>query len=351
MTPAPLSPVRTPPALTWRAVREALGVHGRPVQSPGAGAASLEVTLPSSEPPRTRAAALLHDGWLRAHHVAPDDIPGRAAAHSPPIGAFCDGVQESRVVAWVGAIPVVHARAAAVVRVRRDRRLATWGDGMQAADALYLPVQAVPSDVRRALGALGVAIVDTGAEELAPEETHPQLLLRRAVHLVQRAREALECTLAERWCADERALLYLDGGLPASASVLASGRAVGVVKSHHTLYAAGAALAAVMSLGAGERSSVLVVETRWRPPVASWYLRLRAADGGDPLWGIARLEYPLDALRWGGADPDETANALSRAVLAEAAPLALPDARWDTMAYGIRDCEVYLRAALGRLAR
>ena len=40
----------------------------------------------------------------------------------------------------------------------------------------------------------------------------------------------------------------------------------------------------------------------------------------------------------------ERAGAVSRWILAERAPLALPDARWDRMVYGIRDCEEYLRA-------
>jgi hypothetical protein len=31
-------------------------------------------------------------------------------------------------------------------------------------------------------------------------------------------------------------------------------------------------------------------------------------------------------------------------VLAEASPLALPDARWDVMSYPVRDCEEFLRA-------
>jgi hypothetical protein len=35
---------------------------------------------------------------------------------------------------------------------------------------------------------------------------------------------------------------------------------------------------------------------------------------------------------------------VSRWILAERAPLALPDARWDRMVYGIRDCEEFLRA-------
>lgn len=337
-----------PPALTARTLRDALGAHARLLEGPGA--ASLEVTLASPDPARTRVAALLRDDWLRPHHVVPDGPSPEGAPPAPPVGAFCDGVQESRVMAWVGAIPIVLARSAAVVRARRDRRLHTWGDGALTREALYLPVQAVPPELAGALRSLGVPVVDTGEDEVVPGEAHPHQLLQRAVHLVQRDREALERTLAEQWCAREASLLYLDGGLPASEGVLATGRAIGVIKSHHTLYAAGAALAQVMSLGAGERSSVLVVETRWRAPVASWYLRLRGAGGRDPLWGIARLEYPLDALTAAGGDADDVANALSRAVLAESAPLALPDARWDTMAYGIRDCEVYLRAVLGRLS-
>jgi hypothetical protein len=34
-------------------------------------------------------------------------------------------------------------------------------------------------------------------------------------------------------------------------------------------------------------------------------------------------------------------------VLAERAPVSLPDKRWSTMVYGIRDCEEYLRALAG----
>ena len=41
------------------------------------------------------------------------------------------------------------------------------------------------------------------------------------------------------------------------------------------------------------------------------------------------------------------ADLVSRWILAERAPLSLPDPRWSTMAYGIRDCEEYLRAIPG----
>jgi hypothetical protein len=40
----------------------------------------------------------------------------------------------------------------------------------------------------------------------------------------------------------------------------------------------------------------------------------------------------------------ERADRLSRWVLGEVSPVALPDGRWDRLAYGIYDCEQFLRA-------
>jgi hypothetical protein len=49
-----------------------------------------------------------------------------------------------------------------------------------------------------------------------------------------------------------------------------------------------------------------------------------------------------------GGDSDITARAdlVSRWLLAERAPVALPDSRWDVMVYGIRECEQYLTSIL-----
>lgn len=321
-------------------LREALGSATRTVTS---DTGSLELSLPSEQAPRTGASALLHDAEMRASPIAREsDAPGFAA--------FLDGVQESRVVAYDGVVPIVRGRSAAVVRARVNRRLVTWGDGAVTDDSLYVPFGAVRPSLLHALEATGFAVIDTSDETITAEEAHPQQWLRRAVHQVQRGREGLERSLAGAWCASEgEAVLYVDGGLPSSELLLAGVRAVGVIKSHHTLYATGTALATVMALGAGERSSIFVVETGWRDPVASWYLRLRAAGGHDPFWGLVRVECPLAAL---SHDPNEaaiSADRISRWVTDEGSPLALPDSRWDTMAYGIRDCEVYLRATLGRL--
>jgi len=93
-----------------------------------------------------------------------------------------------------------------------------------------------------------------------------------------------------------------------------------------------------MGLKRGERSSIFRVSPRSRNSVLSWYLRLRDAGGRDSLWGLVRIE---------SAECDrasERADEVSRWVMAETTPLALPDGRWDKMSYGIRDCEVFLRA-------
>ena len=98
-----------------------------------------------------------------------------------------------------------------------------------------------------------------------------------------------------------------------------------------------------MGLKHRERSSVFRITSPKRTTVASWYLRLRDPSGHDPMWGLVRVEiaYPepqrMDRV-------GERADEISRWVLAETSPLALPDARWDKMVYGIRDCEEFLRA-------
>jgi hypothetical protein len=258
--------------------------------------------------------------------VTPELVEGQTLARLPLSGpplvgfsAFLNGIQQSRVVLHAGLVPVVHGTTAAVIRVRRDRRLTTHDAGPRIERGLFAPHALVSPELWADLTALGVT-------DTSPTDAHPATLLDRAVHVVQRRREAAERALAESWADD--ALLWIDGALPA-----ASRRAVGVVRTHRTLYAAPEALATICALAPGERSSM------FRPPersVVSWYVRLRDPVGRHPLWGLLRVEVA-------DADPAR-ADLVSRWVMAEATPLALPDPRWDTLVYGVRDCEEYLRA-------
>lgn len=113
------------------------------------------------------------------------------------------------------------------------------------------------------------------------------------------------------------------------------------MKSHRSLYASGAALAAVLRLRERERSSVFLVAPEKRASVASWYLRIRDARGRDPMWGLVRVEVAAGP---SGDALTQRADEVSRWILAEVSPVSLPDGRWHTMLYGVRDCEEFLRA-------
>jgi hypothetical protein len=256
--------------------------------------------------------------------------------------AFLDGTQRSEVVSFLGSAPIILGQAAAVVRERRNRRMHTWGAPLRDA-RLYAPRGLVEPAAWEVLATLyGPLLVDT-TDRVAELGAHPFALRDAAVHRVQSLRESLEQRLAERWCSHERQPLFIDGGISGSEAVAVSGCTVGVVKSHRTLYAEGDALAAILGLGHRERSSVFRITSPRRTTVASWYLRLRDPTGRDPMWGLVRVEVaqpePQHMDRLG-----DRADEVSRWILAEASPLALPDARWDKMVYGIRDCEEFLRA-------
>jgi hypothetical protein len=298
---------------------------------------TLEAITPSPESPRLYPAELLEDRVLRVR-----DVPG---APEPGFAAFLDGTQQSRVVHYARGLPVVHGTVAAAIRARAERRLTTWREPL-VRSRLYAPKSRLNAEQWALVTSAALAVTDTTerTEADGSQGGHPYELLQRAVHAVQRDREDVEQELAEQWCANEGEPLYIDGSISKSAPVATSPLAVGVVKSHQTLHVDSEALALVLELPAHARTSVFLVGSSRRTPVASWYLRLRDASGHDPMWGLVRIEVAAPTAH--GTHPALTTRAdiVSRWALAEAAPLALPDARWDRMAYGVRDVEEYLRA-------
>jgi len=309
-----------------RALRAA-GVGVGPAAAPLELRASAEATPPRVEPVTP----------LEGDRLAVRAVPG---APEPGIRAFLDGIQRSQVVAHVGAVPLVHGAVAAAVRLREARRLRTWGEARRR-EALVLPVAALDPALVATLAA-AVPLVDTTAGEPAPPTGHPQDLAARALTAVQRMREAEELALLAAWVADGDGPLLVDGGISGSPEGARAESVVGVVKSHRTLYAAPAELPLVLGLHEGERTTAVALHSPRRNPVASWYLRLRDPGDRSPLFGLVRVEIAPTG------DLTARADAVSRWVLAERAPVALPDPRWDVMVYGIRECEEYLTAILPR---
>ena len=310
---------------------------------PGASAVegSADLDLSSrSEQPQLRSAQIVEGNTLRAIKV-----PDVTRTMVSGFGAFLDGAQKVRMIGRHLNVPLVLGTASAAVRVRVNRRLITWGGRPPRLEQkLYLPLKYLPlltgsgSSAPMQYGQFQV--VDTSTPDSSGEypSEHPTTLLERAIRAVDRQRDALEDELAEAWCALGEAPLFIDGGISRSGRVASSASAIGVIKSHRTLYVEGDALKTVVGLAKGERSSVFLVSPRSRSEVMSWYLRLRDPAGHDVLWGLVRVEMSRCE------NPTERANEISRWVLAETSPLALPDGRWDKMSYGIRDCEEFLRA-------
>ena len=291
------------------------------------GGTPLELTAPASEKAHTVSASVLEGTTVRAHRILGTVEAGFAA--------FLDGIQNSRIISYDRGVPLVLGTVAAVIRERRNRRLVTWAHERET--ALYLPQAYVTPALWQEDGAL--RLVDTCAEGAGGPvaSSHPVALAERAYSVVRNHRDALETRLAERWCGVESRPLFVDGSISGSPRVGTATSVAGVVKSHRVLYVEGEAMGVVLDLRRGERSSMLRITPKWAT-VATWYLRIRDFAGHDPLWGLVRVEIAE------AKATTDRADEISRWILAEASPLSMPDARWDTMVYGIRDCEETLRA-------
>jgi hypothetical protein len=344
--PAAAPPAAVPPSLrvALRALRPVLG-DGLRV---GEDTPTLEHLAMRADPPAVAGCLALESGASRR-------LPVAAA---PLIAGFLDGIQRSRLVGHVHGTPVVLATVAAAIRVRHERQLQAWATPL-VERRLFVSRRAVGEAAWAAVDASGVPITDLSPPETGSEPAdlpeHPHLLRARALDQVALDRERLERQLAAQWCATESRWLWIDGGLAGNLAITAAAPAFGVVKSHATLYGDAAALRMVLALREGERSPAFLVGHRPRRAVASWYLRLRDAAHGDPLFGLVRVEIAPPATlldpEIATADGREAftlhVDRLSSAILLERAPISLPDARWDTLTYGVHACERYLQAVIG----
>lgn len=292
--------------------------------------APLELSARSDQPPRLEAPLALEGATLAVRRVAGEPVAG--------FTAFLDGVQRSQVVGYADAMPIVHADVAAVVRERVTRRLRTWR-APRVIRRLYAPLSSLDPALALVLHERCGA-VDPFAGEEPTLVRHPQECTARALTAVQREREGAELALLEEWLAGPGGPVLVDGGISGSRAATTDGRAVGVVKSHRTLYATGESLPVILGLREGERTTAVGVTSPRRFPVATWYLRLRDPGSGSPFFGLVRVEVAREG------DLAARADEASRWLLAERTPVALPDPRWDVMSYGVRDCEQYLSAII-----
>lgn len=320
----------SPPLVVWRRLRQFghyLGSDWRPVAAAGSQ------PDPPAEPTAMGEAEIVEgDGSFETRTVG--------YAGNSRFEFFLDGIEFTRVCGYVGTVPLVHGYVAAVIRRRNERDFATW-------DAIEKEVLAFPHELLDPgrlleLDLPSEVLLDSAGDS---EEPHPIRLAENGRTAVKFHRAAIERRLAKRWAeaGPHSGWLLVDGGLAVEPSLLKTGRAVGLVKSHRTQFLDSTAMAEVLAMRDGVRSSAFKPVRPEVGEVYSWYLRLRAPALHDIYWGLARIE---------GRATDETldlADEVSRWLMAETAPLALPDPRWHVLLYPIRDCEQYLRARMPTL--
>ncbi len=208
-----------------------------------------------ADEPRLVRAESVEGSTFRAIRVVGDPVVGFAG--------FLDGIQRVSVISHVRGVPIVLGGVAAVIRVRRNRRFVTWGHAPPLVHwNLYIPLAHVAVRSDADTGKFGIVDTSYATEKKTLISRHPAAMRAVAFECVANDRANVEIALAERWCADMSEPLFIDGGVSGSARIASASCAVGVVKSHRTLYADGDALEVVMSLTA--RRAKLGVQDRLR---------------------------------------------------------------------------------------
>ncbi len=247
----------------------------------------------------------------------------------PEAVAYLDGIQRSEIIGYVGSAPLFVAELAAAVRERRDRRLQT------VVEARRTVVLARPS----ALAAAGDAVASLEAVPLPDTDPpHPLRDLLNAGEALDQERGALEIVVGGRYRKQSDGWLVVDGTLSVSPRWAEDSRMVAISKSHSVLPFDGADLEQYLRLPCGHRSSVFAPATRSLSPVRAWGLRLWPWEGKDLLYGLVRVEVAP------GNGTTEQADAISRWIMADRAPVSAPDRRWDRLLYGMYSVEQYLKA-------
>jgi len=211
-----------------------------------------------------------------------------------------EGRRRPAVLACLGAL-ALHLEGGRLVRPPGDFRLRT---------VLCLLSNGMPQeDLRRmaeGLAALGMELVVSETAELAADF---EVLRRRTWDL---AKERMEEAEKEVLFAAPDIPAVVDGLLERRLVTVASQAmpVVGVVKRQMRRYLPDSHLNLLYDLAAGQRTPAFLLETE-HATVVSWYLRLSAADGLSPGYGIVRLAVPQDYLERRFPAPEERWNQLS----------------------------------------
>jgi PAS domain-containing protein len=263
-------------------------------------------------------------------------VPVGPAEPAPDGIGFADGIQRWGIEGHFGLVPVARAQIAAGVLVRADGALRSAA--RLAEEFLVVPADRLGERHLESLASVGLPVheADGGSRP------HPFLDRWAVAQVVERRREALEREACRTFLdARPEAMLIVDGGLAGLRGVPGAARAIGVAKHHETQFLEGPDLEVALTAPAGSRSSVFARELDDGTVLFSWYLRLWPWTDEDLLHGLTRVE------RTAGDGVVADADRVSRWLLADRAPIAGRDSRWDRLLYPLHEVETVLRAQAG----
>ncbi len=286
-------------------------------------------------------------------HLEGNSLSALPIPSGPPDGAlgtvryFLDGVQRTLPIGWCGmnAIALVVVVAGVIERRPQDGVFRAV-PRMTAIRSSILIASSPDDDHARplidAFEEAGLAVTPCDEQPQGSARDGDFLALQSRIRpAVGKVREMCEHDVFRAW--DERTdgsegWLVMDGSLT-DAHV---GRAVGVIKRHSRFDLTNSEMTALLALPAGYRSSAFqrTVTGGLRP--ITWYVRLHAGSGTDPLFGLARIEAPSQV------ENARDIDRLSQMLYAERTPRATNDDRWPTLLYPIHIAERILKVKLER---
>ena len=301
----------------------------------------------------------------RPHHLETPPGPRDPGAPdgSSRLCYFLDGVQSTREIGRIGAIPIVVTTVAATIINRCNRRFSRMeikGGSPTVVRAVVLPYSVGDEGVRSLWEELtGAGLVGLGSDEVPrssdllldsteyatdPDPSDYVGLRESAMVRVRGLRERLEMELLRQWENDDRVLedqdwIAVDGQLRDVRE--SNRRAIGLIKSVARPEFTGEDVGMLLDLDAGKRTTSFVPDWQLRRDLSerrtSWYMRMWPPQrGADALGSLMRIEAPRET------SADEV-DEITRWIMAEKAPLAKPDSRWPAMIYPIQYVEKVLK--------
>ncbi len=282
--------------------------------------------------------------------------PVPPAASASRLRYFLDGTQYTYPAFCVRHTPVYSAISAAAILTRDQAGNASIVDGTLRMQHAWI----IPSGCRLpemqsicdALRQIGGTIVDPLAAIANDEERYARAVEdyghveRKALQAARKEREQLERKLLRHWSQTntDDGWIVVDGALREPVP-----NAVGLVKSFTYQYLTGEESAQLFGLKAQHRTGAFIAANRWRQADEEderedhpddrvlWYLRFWDAAGRDARHALVRIEAAADLI-----DPEQI-DTISAWLLAERAPRATADSRWDTLLYPIHLLERMLK--------